>query len=721
MGSWKEGFGLGLVGLVACLLCVGSAGAAPGEPDPGFGRDGKVRFDVDPSGQNAEDRIEVDNAGRYVVLATSDAGSSRVLGFQRDGDLDRSFGTGGVADAPEGTWHDLALQPGGGIVLAGTSKHDFALARLSPAGRLDPSFGQSGIATVHLDPEQPLAPDKRLEEAFERLELAPDGRIVAVGDMSAYYENDAETGHFQLGSAVARFTPAGAPDTSFGSGGTVFFDPVVDRPGTYGVGDLSSLAIQPDGRILAGGNIAYDLLVVRLTASGALDKSFSGNGFARSHADTFISEGELFRAGAARAVLVQRSGRIVAVGGETLVAFRPNGSEDLGFGPRNRDGVAPIRNEALFDEFEPGEGALDAKGRILLAGDSGDDTAVSRFYPNGEHDPRFGAGGLAELNLTREYLDSSTPGERATDLVVAPDGAPTTAGYVYSDEHGQPALTRFKGGDGHRASCHGKPAVLQGTPGDDRLRAFGPIVAFGGDDEIRSGWGNVCAGAGDDEVDGGNLGAIYGGAGDDRITGNDADPAYGGAGDDVILARKGSEGRNVFYGGSGEDLLAGGRGPDLLFGGPGRDRLIGGRGDDRLFGGPGADEESGEGGGGRKMVYGARSKGFRVQLVVRRQRISGIHLRVRLRCSKGGRSTLWWNTNHAGIRIHPDGRFRYTDSFSYDEGFSETLLAGRVLPDRIVGVYREFDRTINSEVNEVCRTGTRKHPRIEFVARRGRG
>jgi hypothetical protein len=38
-----------------------------------------------------------------------------------------------------------------------------------------------------------------------------------------------------------------------------------------------------------------------------------------------------------------------------------------------------------------------------------------------------------------------------------------------------------------------------------------------------------------------------------------------------------------------------------------------------------------------------------------------------------------------------------------------------VTPDRIVAVYREFERT----VSEACRTGTRRHPKIHFVARRG--
>jgi hypothetical protein len=51
------------------------------------------------------------------------------------------------------------------------------------------------------------------------------------------------------------------------------------------------------------------------------------------------------------------------------------------------------------------------------------------------------------------------------------------------------------------------------------------------------------------------------------------------------------------------------------------------------------------------------------------------------------------------------------------EGFSETLLADRVMPERIVGAYRELERT----VSDACRTGTRKHPKIRFVARRGAG
>ena len=67
-----------LVFLVCFLLCAGSAVAAPGERDVGFGQRGIVRLKADPAVQNVEDRVEVDGAGRYLVLATADDGSSRL-------------------------------------------------------------------------------------------------------------------------------------------------------------------------------------------------------------------------------------------------------------------------------------------------------------------------------------------------------------------------------------------------------------------------------------------------------------------------------------------------------------------------------------------------------------------------------------------------------------------------------------------------------------------
>jgi uncharacterized delta-60 repeat protein len=702
-----------LVFLVCFLLCAGSAAAAPGERDVGFGSDGTVRLEADPAAQNVEDRIEADASGRYVVLATDDAGGSRLLRFLPDGTLDASFGSGGTIAAPEGTWHDLALRSDGRIVLAGDRRQDLAVAGLTPDGELDGTFGDGGVVTSHVEPDLELDEDQEVKEAFERIAIDPAGRIVVAGGVEICAKPP-EANCSQYGSVLARYTPAGDPDPGFGGDGLVFFDPRLHKLGYFGVGDLSALAPQPDGTVLAGGNLGPYLLVARFTADGALDASFSGDGVLRSRYDTAISEGEVVYPGAARAVLVQRSGRIVVVGREVLIGLRPNGELDPSFAPRNTGGLAPIPNEYTSTvRFIPTEAALDAGDRILLAGQADGRTAVSRFYPDGAHDPRFGGDGLASVNLSKTWLESGDSEEAATDLTLAPDGAPTTAGYAYAGKNSRSALARFTGGDGRRFRCHGRLAQVQGTPGDDRIRSTGPVVALGGDDDVSS-LGTICAGDGNDEVR--SWSVIYGGPGDDRIDGGEGKPAFGGPGDDVILPGYDYEGRNVYFGGTGDDVLGGGKGPDQLFGGPGNDRLFGGPGRDHVVGGPGADEEHGAGGGGVKSIYEGGTEGrLSIRLTVRRHRVSGVALHARLRCSNGERSDSWLFTNQLNAKIDASGRFRYTSSNESSEGWSETVLSGRVSREKIVGAYAQ-----KSSDQSFCRTGTRKHPRIDFVARRGR-
>ncbi|WP_310964808.1 lipase family protein [Nocardioides terrisoli] len=107
------------------------------------------------------------------------------------------------------------------------------------------------------------------------------------------------------------------------------------------------------------------------------------------------------------------------------------------------------------------------------------------------------------------------------------------------------------------AMCHGWPATIVGTSGDDRLvgtNGRDVIAARAGSDVVRGRAGDdlVCGGRGRD--------ALHGGAGADRL-----------------------------YGGAGRDHLRGGPGADRLYGGPGADLLTGGLGHDRLHGGSGDD------------------------------------------------------------------------------------------------------------------------------------
>jgi uncharacterized delta-60 repeat protein len=99
-----------------------------------------------------------------------------------DGKPDADFGSEGMVTTDIGGMdgvNGVAIQPDGAIVAVGQTTvmasspdgADFALARYTPDGKLDPGFGRGGIVTTDIgDNDDALA-----------VALQPDGRIVAVG------------------------------------------------------------------------------------------------------------------------------------------------------------------------------------------------------------------------------------------------------------------------------------------------------------------------------------------------------------------------------------------------------------------------------------------------------------------------------------------------------------------------------------------------------------
>src|SRR5205823_2999903 len=79
-----------------------------------------------------------------------------VARYDTDGNLDRGFNDKGIAslDFSAGA-NAIAIQDDGRIVVAGSTvqngKSDFALARYTSAGTLDPTFGTNGRATFDGD------------------------------------------------------------------------------------------------------------------------------------------------------------------------------------------------------------------------------------------------------------------------------------------------------------------------------------------------------------------------------------------------------------------------------------------------------------------------------------------------------------------------------------------------------------------------------------------
>lgn len=136
-------------------------------------------------------------------------------------------------------------------------------------GDLDTSFSVDGLATVD------FAIGSTHEERASAAAVGPDGRLVVVG-RARFSASDTDF-------AIARLNPNGTLDTTFSGDGlqTVAFD--LGTPGnTQILDEAKSVAFDRSGRIVVCGTAkdatTYRVAVARLTTTGALDASFSGDG-----------------------------------------------------------------------------------------------------------------------------------------------------------------------------------------------------------------------------------------------------------------------------------------------------------------------------------------------------------------------------------------------------------------------------------------------------------
>jgi uncharacterized delta-60 repeat protein len=207
---------------------------------------------------------------------------------------------------------------------------------------------------------------------------------------------------------------------------------------------------------------------------GALDASF-GNGGKKT-----INFGGT---DAARVVLVQANGRIVVAGGGAaggsfcVVRLRTNGTLDTTFGSGGKRVV-----DFGGDNDSAYGGALQADGRIVLAGDSNFRVAVVRLKSNGSLDASFEGDG--------KKLFSWGPIGRAQAVVVAPNGKLLIAGFS-GPEGGNIQVARLNANGllDNTFGVGGKAAVDFG--GDD----FGLAMARQADGRILVAGRSTAAGA----------------------------------------------------------------------------------------------------------------------------------------------------------------------------------------------------------------------------------
>jgi uncharacterized delta-60 repeat protein len=263
-----------------------------GSPDTSFDVDGVALADFGPGKTAVGFAVSVQKDGKIVVAGgAGDPGflDFALARFTPDGRLDPSFSRDGKVTTDFGDDERsfaLAIQKDGKIVAAGGTGEDgadFELARYQKNGRLDRSFGGDGKVTT----------DFGGEELANALVIQKDGRLVVAG-----FSEAADQGAI----ALARYQKDGRLDRSFDGDGKVLTD--------FGFHSLAfGVGIEPDGRIVVAGaatpGTEFDFLVARYQANGQPDPSFSTDGWLT----TDFGDGDL-----AFGVAIQPDGRIVAAG-----------------------------------------------------------------------------------------------------------------------------------------------------------------------------------------------------------------------------------------------------------------------------------------------------------------------------------------------------------------------------------------------------------------------
>lgn len=294
-----------------------------GSLDSTFGTGGVVNIPSTRTASSAAYAVAIQDNG-YIVVA----GAANGMGawrFKPDGTSDSAFGSGGTASVTFGTGTaskalTMTLQTVGTeqrIVLGGESgssrksgNSDFALARLTKAGQLDTSFGSAGKMTRDF---------AGYNDLIRGLAVDSSNRILAAGSANL----TGTSGGTQF--ALARYTPNGVPDYSFGTNGAATLR-LLSGDNTARV-----VAVQSDGEIVVAG-IAYSyssgpayMAVARFWSdvgvAGMLDTSFgSSHGFTTSGFSSFSAVGA-----DAFGLLLQPDGKIV-LGGEAELTNSTGGS-----------------------------------------------------------------------------------------------------------------------------------------------------------------------------------------------------------------------------------------------------------------------------------------------------------------------------------------------------------------------------------------------------------
>jgi uncharacterized delta-60 repeat protein len=360
--------------------------------------------------------LQPSDAASYSVVVSNSFGA---ITSTPPAQLTVTSGSAGGADpffkpqaCPNNIVNVVRLQRDGRLLVGGSFNR--ALGRYNPDGTLDSTF----VLGSALGSGQQVS----------AMEILPDGKIL-IGGSIGYYDL------FFVGG-VTRLNPDGSLDTSFNAGGR----------GANGW--VYALAVQPDGKILIGGDFtAYNgtsrTNLARLNSDGSLDATFAPVNGANSRVTCFapLADGRIVAGGWFTSIAGQARNYLACLntngsfnagfnsgvgpdGFIDTVVSRPNGRLLVGGtfntfnGVLNRKIIGLQTNGVPDVTFVTGTGitsvygnslgevasvAVQPDGRVVLAGEftfytNSFNNDIVRLYADGSKDTNFTAGANAKIN-----------------------------------------------------------------------------------------------------------------------------------------------------------------------------------------------------------------------------------------------------------------------------------------------------------------------------------
>lgn len=392
------------------------------------------------------------------------------------GTLDETFGTDGVARISPSSYFDfisaLLVQPDGKILTVGRSRQDGAnytvyTARVNSDGTVDDIYGNGGVALFQADPllylnesrDAVLAADGTLmiaghlydpsgvnksfllnvdENGFLNTYFGDNGYVFSEDGHGIVYESidvDSQgrilvSGYRDDKLLVARFTPTGEPDTSFGTDGMVVLE--FDE---YPFSFSWALKCDENDNIIIGGarmdnTTTYCGMVCKLDSNGNLDTSFGTNGIV----DLNVGTGHEY----VLAVEIQENGDIV-VAGHSWLANQPDliyeayitritsdGQVDTNFGTNGYTKFAPYAraSHSCYGLTIAQDGQIFGTFYAYVYNTGESAAYVFNLDTNGQPKADFADNGLYRFEFTEPEI-------QASEAAMQSDGKLLIGGYLY--------------------------------------------------------------------------------------------------------------------------------------------------------------------------------------------------------------------------------------------------------------------------------------------------